>query len=158
MRGFFSPAALEHMDVPVRRSGVPVAPGARNGRICGVGIRLETIAYQGYAHAFSPNPALQLLRSRRRNPSGNWGVSLNQLKAPLMRGFFSPAALEHMDVPVRRSGVPVAPGARNGRICGVGIRLETIAYQGYAHAFSPKPALLSRRSRRRNLQVTGEFR
>ena len=32
-------------------------------RICGVGFRLETIAYQGYAHAFSPKPALQLLRS-----------------------------------------------------------------------------------------------
>ena len=59
----------------------------------------------------------------------------------------SPAALEHMDVPVRRSGVPVAPGARNGRICGVGIRLETIAYQMYAHAFAVKNALLSLRSR-----------
>lgn len=37
-----SPAALEHMDVSVRRSGVPVAPGARNGRICGVIFAGET--------------------------------------------------------------------------------------------------------------------
>ena len=32
-------------------------------RVCGVGFQFETIAYQGYAHAFSLKPALQPLRS-----------------------------------------------------------------------------------------------
>jgi hypothetical protein len=75
-------------------------------RTGGVGFRIETIAYQGFAHAFSPKPAVQLLRSRRRNVS-----FAEAIRKPRFHGaFFMPAVIPAFYVipaqaAVRRIGI-----------------------------------------------------
>jgi len=90
---------------------------------------------EGYAHGHSSKSALHSARSRR--PKKFRPARLQpDASADCGVGFFL-GPIAHMDVPVRRPGVPDSPGAKSG-----------LCSEGYAHGHSPNSALRSTRSRR----------